>query len=337
LLKKFKNKKIILVVNKSESSNRDDKIYYGLGFGKPYYISAEHKIGTGDLLDAVINTKTSIAKAKIDKNFSFCIIGRPNVGKSTLLNTIVQENRSIVSPIAHTTRDAIDADFKYNGEKFTIVDTAGIRRKGKIGDEIELFAIMRTQQAIDRSNLILFVIDGSESFNEQDEVIGGLAYKANIPTIIVVNKWDNVKNKDQSSMRKMEVDIRTRFKYLAWAPIVFISAKENERVATIFKTIELVREQLKIKVTTSALNNVLARAQISNPPPRIQGDRIDIKYGTQVKSSIPTFTLFTNDPKHLHFAYMRYIENTIRESFGINIVPITVYYKDKNARIRTEK
>jgi GTP-binding protein len=189
VIKKLKPKNVITVVNKADAGDQDEKKYYSIGFGKPFFVSAAHSYGVGDLLDYVIKTfKSSKVKEEKDESFKFCIIGRTNVGKSTLLNTILGEERSIASPIEHTTRDSIDVDFSYHQDKFTIIDTAGIRRKGKIKDNIEKFAILRTQEAVERSDLIILVLDGSEEFNEQDEVIGGIAFKANIPTIICVNK-----------------------------------------------------------------------------------------------------------------------------------------------------
>ena len=192
---------------------------------------------------------------------------------------------------------------------------------------------MRTQASVEESKLILLVFDGSEEFTEQDEIIGGIAYKANIPTIIVVNKWDLVK-KDEYTQNEYIKKIRSKFKYLSWAPIVFISAKENKKVQNILKLIKEIQEQINIKVNTSMLNEVIVRAASHNPPPLFKGGRLTIHYATQVQGQIPTFVIFTNDPKYLHFSYARFIENLIRESFGINKVPITVYYKDKNSRIR---
>jgi GTP-binding protein len=215
LLKKHKGKKIILAVNKAENADRTQvKLYYSLGYGKPYFISSEHGIGTGDLLDEIIKIKSAGSSTDTPKHFAFCIIGKTNVGKSTLVNTILREDRVLVSPTPHTTRDSIDADFKYNDHTYTIIDTAGIRRKGKITDNIERYAVLRTEEAITRSNLILLILDGSRDFDEQDEVIGGLAYKANIPTVICINKWDIVK-KDEKTMVQMTKLIRQRFKYLA--------------------------------------------------------------------------------------------------------------------------
>ncbi len=335
LLKKYKAKNVILAANKCENKQGEyERLYYSLGFGKPYYISAEHGIGIGDLLDAVIKN--------IDKNqlkedaltTKFCVIGRPNVGKSTLVNSILNEERVIVSNVAGTTRDSVDCNFKYNSKKYTIIDTAGIRRKSKITDQIEKYALSRTNDAISRSDLILLMLDVSEDFSEQDEVIGGLAFDANIPTIIVVNKWDKVNDKSSANMNKIVKLIRTKFHYLPWAPIVFISAHNKQKITKIFETMEKINEQLDRKVSTSVLNDVLSKASILNPPPKFKGNRFNISYATQVKSQIPTFVIFGNDPKYVHFSYARYLENQIRNSFGFTDVPITIYFKDKNSRIR---
>lgn len=332
---KAKHKKIILVVNKTENYNHaNDKVFYNLKFGSFFSISCTHGIGIGDLLDEVVKQLDKTPERKNAKSFSFCIIGRPNVGKSSLVNTLIGQERVIVSDKANTTRDSIDVTFKYHGKNYTIIDTAGIRRKGKMSENIDKYSYLRTEQAISRSNLIIVMLDGSQEFNEQDKIIGGLAYKANIPTIIVVNKWDLIKNKSNETQNKIIRLIRADFEYLSWAPIIFISAKENKKVQNIFKTIEDIQNQLKAKISTSALNEVVSRAQILNPPPKFKGNRLTIHYGTQVEGNVPTFVLFTNDPKYLHFTYARYIENQIRQAFGIDNVPITVYYKDKNARTR---
>ncbi|GMO13695.1 MAG: ribosome biogenesis GTPase Der [Mycoplasmoidaceae bacterium] len=336
LLKKNKNKKVILVCNKCENPNLNfESSIYSLGWGKPMMISAEHGIGVGDLLDKVIQNDTK-GFSEEEKSTSFCIIGRTNVGKSTLMNCILGKERVVTSPIEHTTRDAIDEDFLYNKEKYTIIDTAGIRRKGHVKEAAEKLAVLRTEQSIKRSDIILLVLDGSADFNEQDESIGGLAYDANIPTIIVVNKWDKVQ-KESLTMSRMEKLIRSKFAYLSWAPIIFISALDNRRVHTIFETIKTIKKQALIKVATGLLNTVIAKATINNPPPKFKGGRMNIGFATQIKSQIPTFVLFCNNPNFLHFSFSRYIENQIREAFGINWVPITVYYKDKNARIRNSE
>lgn len=337
ILKKNKHKKIILVVNKTENiQDINEKGFFSLGFGKPFWISSEHGIGIGDLLDEIIDyqNKHFTKQTSASPSLTFCIIGRTNVGKSTLTNGLLNEDRVLVSPIPHTTRDSIDVEFKYNNAYYTIIDTAGIRRKGKITDNIEKYAILRTQQSIEKSNIIILLLDGSEPLNEQDEVIGGLAYKSNIPTIICVNKWDLVK-KNTSTMNEKIEEIHKRFKFLSWAPIIFISAKQKSRIHTIFEMISKIKEQLEIKVGSSVLKDVLAKAQITNPSPNYKGGRLDILNAMQVKSQIPTFVIFVNHPKYLHLSYARYLENKIRNSFGLNYVPITLYFKDKNARIRS--
>lgn len=330
-LKKYlKNKKVILCVNKAEKKVTDEENkFYSLGFGKPYFVSAAHGIGIGDLLDEIILQSNKVAdEPKQEDNFCFCIIGKPNVGKSTLFNTIINENRVIVSDIPGSTRDSIDTTFKYNNQEFTIIDTAGIRRKGKIKINVEKYAVLRAQKAIKRSKCILLVLDVAEGFTEQDEIIGGLAYEANIPTIIVVNKWDKI-SKDTNTMSKITKEIRQKFKYLFWAPIVFISAMDKKRISTIFDTIEKINLQANVKISTSALNDIVLKAQMLQEPPLFKGGRLKISYATQVQSQIPTFVIFCNDSKYLHFSYARYMENQIRSAFGLEIVPITLYWKTK--------
>lgn len=337
LLKKNTDKNVLLVVNKSENQDYSlSNLYYSLGFGEPLYVSAEHAMGIGDMLDIVVKKlKLEDGFKRQEEPFSFCVIGRPNVGKSSLVNCILGQDRVIVSPVANTTRDSIDSQFVYHNKPYVIIDTAGIRRKGKISDNIDKYSYLRSQQAISRSKLILLVLDGSEEFNEQDEIVGGLAHAANIPTIIVVNKWDDIK-KDNDTMNLFIKKIRSNFNYIFWAPIVFVSAKENKRVQTIFSEMNDIQNKLKIKVSTSLLNDVIAKAQILNPPPKFKGSRISLSYATQVESQIPTFVIFSNDPKFLHFSYGRYIENQIRQAFDLNNIPITIYFKDKNARIRKD-
>lgn len=333
ILKKHKNKKIILVVNKSEkTSELYDKNFYSLGFGKPFFISSTHGIGIGDLLDEIINKKYDVKEK--NETFKFCVIGRPNVGKSSLVNTILQEERVITSPIANTTRDAIDTDFKRDNELYTIIDTAGIRRKGKIKENVDKYALNRVEQSISRSNLIVVVLDGSEEFNEQDEVIGGLAYNANIPTIIVVNKWDAVENKNEKTMDLMRKKINSKFKFLSWAPIVFVSAKENKRIQTLFDKIKSIRDSLKREFNSKILTELVLKLQMLNSPPSFNMGRIKINYVSQVHGQIPTFVLFCNNPDYLHFSYARYLENGIRESLDLNDIPITLYFKNKTDKIR---
>lgn len=336
LLKKIaKNKNIILAANKCESFKEKDNFFYNLGFGNPILISSAHGIGIGDLLDNVIKKfKNKIIQKK--DHTTFCIIGRPNVGKSSLVNCILNEERVIVSDQAGTTRDSIDVDFKYYNKWFTLIDTAGIRRKGKI-QGIEKYSVLRAEGAIAKSNIILLVLDGSMNFTEQDEVIGGLASKANIPTIIVVNKIDLLKDKSDKSLLEIKKQIRNKFKHLFWSPIIFVSALENKKIHQIFKIIELVQKEVQIKISTSILNDVIGQAQMLQQAPLFKGARINITYATQVKSRIPTFTLFCSHVDSLHFSYARYIENKIRDAFNLKNTPITLYWKDKNSRVRGEK
>ncbi len=334
LKKKAKNKDIILVCNKAESNaNQDLSQFYNLGFGKPILVSSAHGIGVGDLLD--IATKKIINTHYNDNNkLTFCIIGRPNVGKSSLTNAILREKRVIVSDIPGTTRDSIDVDFKYNNKQYTIIDTAGIRRKGKI-QGIEKYSVLRSEKSIERSKIIILLLDGSTDFTEQDEVIGGLASSANIPTIIAINKIDLIQKSDKE-FNTIKRKIRDKFKHLSWAPIIFISALDNKKINTIFETIDKLEEESNIKVSTSLLNDTIAKAQMLQQPPLFKGKRININYATQVNSQIPTFVIFCTNVESLHFSYARYIENKIREAFGINNVPITLFWKDKNARKRSQ-
>ena len=336
LKKSFSNKKIILVVNKAENYH-DQEInkFYNLKFGNFFLVSSAHRMRIGDLLDAIVK-KINLSSYDLkpnEENYRFCIIGKTNVGKSSLVNAILNDNRVIVSNQVNTTRDSIDCEFKYYQKKFTIIDTAGIRRKGKMSLNVDKNCYLRTKQAIARSELIIIMLDGSEEISEQDKTISGLSYDANIPTMFVVNKWDKVK-KETKTMNDFIRKIRVNFPHLVWAPIVFISALKKKRIETIFKTIDQINQQLKVRVKNKLLNDLLKKVQVLNPPPKFKGGRINIYYASQVKSRIPTFVLFTNNPKYLYFSYSRYLENQIRQAFGLNIVPICLYFKDKNSRVR---
>lgn len=336
ILRKHKtNKTIILAVNKAESNkqNNPDQ-YFALGYGKPLFISAAHGIGIGDLLDKIINNDNFSTKEENNETYSFCIIGKPNVGKSSLVNAVINENKVIVSDIPGSTRDTTDSRFKYYNEEFVITDTAGIRRKGKIKENIEKYAVLRAERAIKKSNLILFMMDGSLEFTEQDEVIGGLAHSANIPTIIIVNKIDLIKDYSETKQKEIINIIRTKFKYLSWAPILFISSMNKKNINKIFDLINKIRDKVNVKINNSLLNEVVLKSQMMQQAPIFKGNRLVISYITQIKSQIPAFVIFCNNPKYLHFSYARYIENKIREAFDLNWVPISLYWKDKNAKNR---
>ncbi|AFQ03166.1 GTP-binding protein Der [Mycoplasmoides genitalium M2321] len=342
VLKKNKDKPVILVVNKAENFNPKTaeetlKDYYSLGFGRPVVISAAHGIGIGDLMDLLVKQNQLLPNENNDDlaKIRFCVIGKPNVGKSSLINQLVKQNRVLVSNESGTTRDAIDVPLKVNGEKFLLIDTAGIKRKGKINMGIETASYIKTKLAIARSNVILLMVDGSKPISEQDEVIGGLAQAALIPVIILVNKWDLVlkNNNTTNAYKKM---LKLHFKHLDFAPVLFISVLKNQRLNTIFEQLKIIQSQLETKVATPLLNDVIQQAQLYNQPPLFKGKRLQITYAVQTKSQIPHFVLFCNDPKYLHFSYARFLENKIRKNFGFNSVPISLYFKSKNARIRTK-
>lgn len=337
LKKARKNKKVFVVVNKAENINSSttQNLFYNLGFGEPIFISAEHGIGVGNLLDLIINNLTFKKPADND-NLTFCIIGKPNVGKSSLTNAILNKEQVIVSDLVGTTRDSIDIDFNYNKKKYTIIDTAGIRRKGKIQTGIEKYSVLRAERAIKKSQVILLVLDGSIDFTEQDEIIGGLASSANIPTIVIVNKIDLI-NKSDKKFNEIKNIIRHKFKHLFWAPIEFVSALDVKKIHRIFETMETVRKEATKKISTSLLNEVVLKAQMIQQAPIHKGSRVNISYCTQINSQIPSFVLFCNDPKYLHFSYARYIENKIREAFNLKQVPILLYWKNKNSRVRGER
>lgn len=336
ILKKYRNdKKIILVLNKCENMhNTDISSFYQLGYGEPIIISSAHGIGIGDLLDEIIKNIDQDEKVNNDDIYSFCIIGKPNVGKSSLVNGFLNKNQVIVSPIAGSTRDSTDSYFKYNNEEFRITDTAGIKRKGKISENLDKFAYLRAQKAINNSKQILLMLDGSLEFSEQDEVIAGLCYKANIPTIIVVNKIDLIDKYDEHKVNELTKIIREKFKFIAWAPIIFISAKEKIKIIKILDVIIKIRDKVNKKINTALLNEIILKAQMIQKPSLYKGNRISISYATQVQSQIPTFVIFCNNPKYLHFSYARYIENQIRKSFDLLDVPVCLYWKDKNSRNR---
>lgn len=339
VLKRLKPKKLFLVVNKAENIKIQDDMqfqFWQLGFGKPYFISAEHGVNVGELLDDIVKSLKIPANNQEDRDvLKFSLIGKPNVGKSSLANALLNDTRLIVSNIPGTTRDAIDCYFSYDKKKYCLIDTAGIRRAGQANKlEVEKYSILRSKKAIARSQCILLVLDIKNGITEQDEIIGGLAFDANIPTIIVVNKWDSYANKNSSSMSQVTDMIRKRFAFLHWAPIVFVSALNKTRLHTIFETLSLIQNQLKIKIATSLLEDVILKAQSLNPIPNVGGKKIHLTYAVQVNGQIPTFVIFCNNPNLLHFSYARFIENQIRSAFGINAVPITVYYKSKHAKER---
>ena len=323
-------KPIILVVNKIDDNQFRDYIYefYALGVGDPIPVSGSHGIGIGDLLDQIINQLDLQDEETNEDEISFSIIGRPNVGKSSLTNAILGEERVIVSNIEGTTRDAIDTPFVKDGQKYRVVDTAGMRKKGKVYENIEKYSILRALTSIEKSDVILVVIDGETGIREQDKHVAGYAHEAGKGVVIVYNKWDLV-DKDEKTMQKKQKEIYEQFKYLDYARIVFTSAKTGQRVDQIFPLIQESYENSRKRVQTSVLNDVLVDAQLMNPTTTFNGGRLKIFYANQVAVCPPTFVLFSNDPQYLHFSYKRYLENRLREAFGFEGTPIHIICRKK--------
>ena len=325
-------KPVILAVNKMDSTgptNPDIYEFYNLGLGDPYPISAVHGHGTGDLLDACLSYFPPEEDEEEDDDVvKVAIIGKPNVGKSSLTNRILGQERVIVSNVAGTTRDAVDSYFENETGKYLIIDTAGMRKKSKVDDRIEKFSVLRATMAIERSDVCLIMIDAQEGVTEQDTKVAGLAHEAGKACIIVVNKWDAIE-KDGKTMDKMRQEVMRDLSYMTYAPIVFISALTGQRVDRLFELIVYVNNQAAMRITTGMLNSVLADATARVQPPTDKGRRLKIYYMTQVGVKPPHFVIFCNDAKLFHFSYQRYIENQIRATFGLVGTPVRITIRQK--------
>ncbi len=334
MLKKSK-KPIVLVCNKADNFERDkNEIYefYNLGIGEPYPLSATNGLGIGDILDAIYEKFPKNDEGEEEDNkIKVALIGKPNVGKSSLLNKILGENRSIVSDIAGTTRDAIDTEFENESGKYVFIDTAGVRKKSKIKENIEKYSIMRTLLAIERADVCLMMIDAKDGVTDQDAKIAGEAHEAGKGVIIVVNKWDAVE-KETGTLEKYKKEIYQKLKYLSYAPIIFISALTGQRVNKLFDMINEVAEKNAFRISTSVLNQVINEAIAIVQPPSDKGRRLKIYYGTQVGSKPPTFIIFVNDKKLFHFSYERYLVNQIRKEFDLTGTPIRIIAREKNEK-----
>ena len=317
-------KPIVLAVNKIDNPEMRDQIYdfYSLGFGDPYPISGSHGLGLGDLLDEVANNFPEDVEEEIEDDvIRFSLIGRPNVGKSSLVNALLGEERVIVSDIAGTTRDAIDTPYEYEGQKYKIIDTAGMRKKGKVYETTEKYSALRALKAIDRSDVVLIVINGEEGIREQDKRIAGYAEDAGKGVMFVVNKWDAIE-KDNKTMNEFTAKIRDNFMFLDYAPIAYVSAKTKQRVTGLFDSIRLISENHAFRIQSSVLNEVIEDAVARNPAPTDKGKRLRIYYSTQVAVKPPTFIVFVNEPELMHFSYERFLRNRLREAFGFEGTPI---------------
>ena len=326
-------KPVALAVNKCDSIgpvNPDVYEFYSLGIGDLFETSAVHGHGTGDLLDWVLqNIPEDGGQEETDGIINVAIVGKPNVGKSSLLNRILGEERVIVSNVAGTTRDAIDSYFENSTGKYCFIDTAGMRRKSKVDDVIEKYSNMRSVSAIDRADVCLILIDANEGVTEQDTKIAGLVHEAGKAAIIVVNKWDAVENKETNTMRDMEAQVRQGLSYMLYAPVIFLSALTGARVSGLFQMIQQVYKQNTSRITTGSLNAVLADATARVQPPTDKGRRLKIYYMTQAGTKPPHFVIFCNDARLFHFSYQRYLENQIREVFGLQGTPIRITIRQK--------
>ncbi len=323
-------KPVLCAVNKTDNAEQVVNSYefYGLGFDELITVSSVHGIGVGDLLDKVIENFPQKTKKDYEGSIRFSVIGRPNVGKSSLVNSILNQERVIVSDIEGTTRDAIDSVFKVDGQDYVIIDTAGIRKRGKVYENIEKYSVLRALQAIERSDVVLFVIDGESGIRDQDKHVAGYAYEAGKPIIILYNKWDTVE-KDQDSAAQVTKLIRKQFVYLSFAPILFVSALTKQRLTQILPLVKEVYDYSQMRIQTSVLNEVISDAVRITPPPNHNGQRLNILYASQVSIAPPTFILFVNDVNLLHFSYKRYIENRLREAFGFEGTPIRILSRTK--------
>lgn len=331
------HKPVVLVVNKVDSFEKmmaDVYEFYNLGIGEPHAISAANQMGIGDLLDEVVALfPDRTGEDEEDDRPRIAIVGKPNVGKSSIINKLIGENRLVVSDIAGTTRDAVDTPVKYNKKEYVFIDTAGLRRKNKIKEELERYMIVRTVSAVERADVVVLVIDGTEGVTEQDAKIAGIAHERGKGVIIAVNKWDAVEKDDKTIYRFTE-RIRNTLAYMPYAELIFISAKTGQRLNKLYETIDMVIENHSLRVATGVLNEIMTEAVALQQPPSDKGKRLKLYYMTQVSVKPPTFVIFVNDKELMHFSYQRYIENKIRESFGFKGTPLHFIIrerKDKDA------
>lgn len=322
---KRSKKPVVLAVNKADNEELRMGIYdfYSLGLGDPIAMSAAHGTGVAEVLDELVRLLPDKKMKTYDGMTTFCVIGRPNVGKSSLTNAILREERAIVSNVEGTTRDAVDTPFRYEGRDYVIIDTAGMRKRGKIYENVEKYSVLRAVSAINRADVVLFLIDGEKGIREQDKHVAGIAHEAGKGVIIVYNKWDTVE-KDDKTMIQITKKIREEFKYLSYAPIAFVSAMTGAKVHNLMPLIDEVHEACTLRVPTNVLNDVIMDAQMMNPPKPHNGKQLRIYYASQVSVAPPNILIFVNEPELFHFSYKRYLENKLREAFGFVGTPINI-------------
>lgn len=327
-------KKVVLACNKIDDVDHMYRIYdfYSLGFGEPIAVSGAHGIGLGDLLDKVVKMLPKKSHKAYDNAITFTFIGRPNVGKSSLTNAVLGSDRVIVSNIEGTTRDAIDQPFKRDGINYVAIDTAGLKKRGKIYEAVDKYAALRAMDAIERASVVCLLVDASTGIYEQDKHVVGYAIEQNKPIVIVVNKWD-LHSHEPDAQQKFTEELRILFKFVDYAPIVYLSAKNRSGLKNLFDAIDKCFEDSNKRVPTAILNEVVLNAQIMNQAPDFNGGRLKISYVSQVKDQPPTFVFFVNNPKFLHFSYERYIDNTIRRTFNLDYTPLKFVFKSKNKEV----
>ncbi len=329
------HKPVVLVVNKVDSFEKymaDVYEFYNLGIGDPHPISAANRLGLGDMLEEVTSYfPESEENEEEDDRIRVAIVGKPNVGKSSIINKLLGENRLIVSDIAGTTRDAVDTEITYNGRDYVFIDTAGLRRKNKIKEELEHFMIVRTVSAVERADVVVMVIDASEGVTEQDAKIAGIAHDRGKAVIIAVNKWDAIEKDDKTIYRFTE-KVRNTLSYMPYAEMLFISAKTGQRLPKLYETIDMVSENHAMRVATGVLNEIMSEAVAMQQPPSDKGKRLRLYYITQVSVKPPTFVIFVNDKELMHFSYTRYIENQIRDTFGFKGTPLHFIIRERKEK-----
>ena len=329
------DKKVIVAVNKIDNYMKEQENifeFYGLGFEEVIGISGEHKTNLGDLLDAVVEKFDDKNTKEISEGLSIAILGRPNAGKSSLLNKLLNKERSIVSDIAGTTRDTIDSALKYDGEMYTLIDTAGIRRKSKVEDDIEYYSVLRAMKAIKRADVCVLMLDATELLTDQDKRIAGMIYDERKPIIIAINKWDLIEKND-NSVKEFKELVKADLAFLDYAPIVTISALTGKRTLNILEQAKFINEEYHKKVSTGILNQILAEIVAQNPVPTRKGRAVKLNYATQISQAPPKFVFFANNPELIHFSYKRYIENKLREYFGFEGCPIDIIFNKKSDKI----
>ncbi len=328
-------KPVVLVVNKVDSFQKmmpDVYEFYNLGIGDPQPISSVSKLGLGDMLDELIKYFPEVSEEEEEEEIpKIAIVGKPNVGKSTIINRIAGEERVIVSDIAGTTRDAIDTEVEINGQKYIFIDTAGLRRKSKVNEDIERFSVIRTVTAVERADVVLMVIDATEGVTEQDAKIAGIAHERGKGVIILVNKWDAIEKNDKT-IYKFEENIRKVLSFMSYAQIMYISAKTGQRFSKVFDAVEQVLQNQSLRIKTGVVNEILMEAVSLQQPPSDKGRRLKLFYMTQVSIKPPTFVVFVNDKELMHFSYTRYLENKLREAFGFTGTPIRILVRERGEK-----